>query len=122
MQTKKIFLASSSELKVDRQAFEMAIRRKNKDLFQRGVFLELVIWDNFLDAVSKAWLQDKYKKAIRECDVFVMLLWTKMGKYTEPTLQLPSGSSNRPASLSCSPISGFPRPAHPSQAKATEQA
>jgi hypothetical protein len=99
MQTKKIFLASSSELKEDRQAFEIAICRKNKDWVQRGVFLELVIWEDFLDAVSKTRLQDEYNKAIRECDVFVMLFWTKVGKYTEEEFETAFGqfkSSSKP--------------------------
>ncbi|SAL59871.1 hypothetical protein [Caballeronia humi] len=91
MQTKKIFLASSTELEIDRQAFEVAISRKNKVWVQRGVFLELVLWEDFLDAVSKTALQDEYNKAIRECDVFVMLFWTKVGKYTEEEFETAFG-------------------------------
>ena len=36
--TKKIFLASSSELKKDRKDFEIFINRKNKDLIKKGFF------------------------------------------------------------------------------------
>jgi hypothetical protein len=91
MQTKKIFLASSCELKEDRQAFEIAIGRRNKNWVQQGVFLELVIWEDFLDAVSKTRLQDEYNNAIRDCDVFVMLFWTKVGKYTEEEFETAFG-------------------------------
>ena len=73
MTTKRIFLASSSELKEDREQFEIFIDRKNKDWNSKGVFLELVIWEDFLDAMSKTRLQDEYKKAIRDCDIFVTL-------------------------------------------------
>ena len=83
MLTKKIFLASSSELKEDREEFEILIGRKNKDWVARGVFLELVVWEDFLDAVSQTRLQDEYNEAIRECDLFVMLFCTKVGQYTE---------------------------------------
>jgi hypothetical protein len=83
MTTKKIFLASSSELEEDRQQFEIFINRKNKEWNARDVFLELVVWEDFLDAVSKTRLQDEYNKAIVECDLFVMLFSTKVGKYTE---------------------------------------
>ena len=73
MQKKKIFLASSSELKDDRQQFEIFINRKNKEWVDRGVFLELVIWEDFLDAMSQTRLQDEYNKAIKQmrsvCDV-----------------------------------------------------
>ena len=83
MQTKKIFLASSAELKADRDQFEILINRKNKDWVARGVFLELVIWEDFLDAMSQTTLQGEYNSAIRDCDIFVMLFCTKVGKYTE---------------------------------------
>lgn len=83
MLTKKIFLASSSELKDDRDEFEIFINRKNKEWKGRGVFLELVIWEDFLDAVSTTRSQDEYNQAIRQCDIFVMLFHTKVGKYTE---------------------------------------
>lgn len=80
---KKLFLASSSELAADRQKFEVFINRKNKEWVSRGVFLELVVWEDFLDAVSKTRLQDEYNQAIRDCDIFVMLFSTKVGPYTE---------------------------------------
>jgi hypothetical protein len=91
MQTKKIFLASSSELKEDRRDFEIAICRKNKDWVRQGVFLELVIWEDFLDALSKTRLQDEYNKEIRGCDVFVMLFCTKVGRYTEEEFETAVG-------------------------------
>jgi hypothetical protein len=91
MNKKKVFLASSSELKADREQFEISINRKNKDWVSKGVFLELDLWEDFLDAVSKTRLQDEYNKAIRECDLFVMLFWTKVGKYTEEEFETAFG-------------------------------
>ncbi|MGC4102101.1 hypothetical protein [Ferruginibacter sp.] len=83
MEKKKIFLASSSELVEDRKEFEIFINRKNKDWIDEGVFLELIVWEDFLDAVSQTRLQDEYNKAIKESDIFIMLYFTKVGKYTE---------------------------------------
>ncbi len=83
MQKITLFLASSSELKDDRTGFEIFINRKNKEFYKKNVFLELVIWEDFLDAVSKTRLQDEYNKAISRCDIFLMLFFTKVGKYTE---------------------------------------
>jgi hypothetical protein len=88
----KIFLASSAELKEDRNEFEIFINRKNKDWVQKGVFLELVLWEDFLDAVSPTRLQDEYKRAIGECDVFVMLFFTKVGRYTEEEFETAFGT------------------------------
>lgn len=96
---KKIFLASSSELKEDREQFEIFINRKNKDWVDKGVFLELVLWEDFLDALSQTRLQDEYNKAIRDCDIFVMLFFTKVGKYTAEEFETAFGqfkATNKP--------------------------
>jgi len=91
MITIKVFLASSSELKDDRTAFEIFINRKNKEWVARGVFLELVLWEDFLDVLSKTRLQNEYNHAIRGCDIFVMLFWTKVGPYTEEEFEIAVG-------------------------------
>ena len=99
MITNGIFLASSSELKEDRKEFEIFINRKNKDWVDQGVFLELIVWEDFLDAVAKTRLQDEYNKAIRECDIFVMLFRTKVGQYTEEEFETAFGqfkTTNKP--------------------------
>ena len=83
MKKQKIFLASSSELKDDRDQFEIFIGRKNKELVDRNIFIDLVMWEDFLDAMSQTRLQDEYNKAINESDIFIMLFFTKVGKYTE---------------------------------------
>ena len=78
-----LFLASSSELADDRRAFEILIGRKNKNLIKENYYLELIIWEDFMDAMSASRLQDEYNKAIAGCDVFISLFYTKAGKYTE---------------------------------------
>ncbi|UVT21594.1 MAG: hypothetical protein H8K03_06740 [Nitrospira sp.] len=88
---KKIFLASSKELESDRKEFEIFIGRRNKSLVRRELFLELVVWEDFLDALSKTRLQDEYNNAIRACDVFVMLFWTKVGTYTQEEFETAVG-------------------------------
>ncbi|WP_167599175.1 hypothetical protein [Chlorobaculum sp. 24CR] len=52
MRTIRIFLASSNELKADREAFEIEINRKNKLLKNKGVFLELVNWEDLSAKMS----------------------------------------------------------------------
>jgi hypothetical protein len=99
MSKKKLFLASSSELKEDREQFEIFINRKNKDWIDKGIFLDLILWEDFLDAMSQTRLQDEYNKAIRECDIFVMLFFTKVGKYTEEEFKTAFGefkANNKP--------------------------
>lgn len=99
MEANKIFLASSSELIDDRKEFEIFINRKNKEWVKKGVFLELVVWEDFLDALSQTRLQDEYNKEIRQCDIFVMLFFTKVGKYTEEEFETAVGqfkATNKP--------------------------
>jgi len=79
----RIFLASSFEFADDRDDFELYFRQQNDQLRKKGIYLEIVRWENFLDAVSKTRKQDDYNKAIRECDIFVSLFFTRTGKYTE---------------------------------------
>jgi len=78
----KIFLASSEELKEDRRAFEIMLARLNPQWRNRDITFDIVVWENFIDAMSKEGLQKEYDKAIEECDVFVMLFFTKVGRYT----------------------------------------
>lgn len=79
----RIFLASSSELREDRDAFDLYFRQQNDRFLKKGLYLEIVRWENFLDTVSDTRLQDEYNRAVRECDVFVSLFFTKTGKFSE---------------------------------------
>jgi hypothetical protein len=82
MRVIKIFLASSEELKEDRRAFEIMLARLNSQWRSRDITFELTLWEFFIDAMSKDGLQKKYDEAVRGCDVFVMLFFTKVGPYT----------------------------------------
>jgi O-acetyl-ADP-ribose deacetylase (regulator of RNase III) len=91
---RKIFLASSSELKEDRREFEIFISRRNSDLVDKGIFLHVVAWEDFFDAMSRTRLQDEYNREIRACDIFVMLFWTKVGPYTDEEFEAAFGAFN----------------------------
>lgn len=81
--TIKIFLASSAELREDRDAFDLYLRQQNDRLRNQGLYLTILRWENFLDAMSETRLQDEYNRAVRDCDIFVSLFMTKTGKYTK---------------------------------------
>ena len=78
----KIFLASSEELKSERDQFEIFIHRENQRLYKEGIFLKLIVWENFIDAMSRTRLQDEYNRAVKHSDIFVSLFFTKVGAYT----------------------------------------
>ena len=81
--TVRIFLASSKELLEDRDAFDLYFRQQNDRLRKEGLYLEIVRWENGLDAMSATRSQDEYNQRIRNCDIFVSLFKTKTGKYTK---------------------------------------
>ena len=58
---------------------------------QKDVFLEIIMWEDFLDAMSQTRLQDEYNKAIQGCDIFVMLFSAKVGQYTEEEFEIAFG-------------------------------
>jgi len=86
--TIKIFLASSSELEEDRDAFELHFLRRNKDFCRQGFEVDVIRWETFLDAMSETRLQDEYNEGVRESDIFVSLFKTKTGKYTEEEFEV----------------------------------
>lgn len=88
MNTYKLFLASSFELKSDRDQFEIFISRKNKEWVSKGAYLELVIWEDTLECMEQNRLQDKYNEAIKTCDIFVLLFSTKVGQYTREEFEV----------------------------------
>lgn len=78
----KIFLASSAELREERQLFEIEIYRKCKIWFDKGIFLHLNIWEDLSAKMSETRSQDEYNKEIKQADIFVLLAYTKVGIYT----------------------------------------
>jgi small GTP-binding protein len=90
--TVKIFLASSNELKDHRDQFEIFIGRQNKHYMgNQEVFLQVELWEDFIDAMDKNRLQDAYNRTIKECDIFIMLYWTKVGMYTAEEFEIAFG-------------------------------
>jgi len=82
MKTIRIFLASSNELKRERELFEIEIYRKCKAWVGKGIFLHLDIWEDLSGRMSSTRSQDEYNKKIGEADVFVLLAYSKVGMYT----------------------------------------
>ena len=83
----KIFLASSNELKPEREKFEIEIYRKCKSWFDRGTFLHLDIWEDMSARMSLTGSQSEYNKFVKDADLFVFLAFSKVGMYTEEEFQ-----------------------------------
>ena len=82
MQKIKIFLASSNELKPERDQFEIEIYRKTKAWLDKGIFLYLDIWEDMTARMSITGSQSEYDKFVKDADLFVFLAYSKVGMYT----------------------------------------
>ena len=78
----KIFLASSNELKQEREKFEIEIYRKCKAWFDKGTFLHLDIWEDMSARMSLTGSQSEYNKFVKDADLFIFLAYSKVGMYT----------------------------------------
>ncbi len=78
-----IFIASSSELKEERDNFRLFIAGLNDKIIDQQIYMKIIQWEHFLDSMSDSRLQDEYNKAIRQVDIVLCLFFTKVGKYTE---------------------------------------
>ena len=83
MQKIKIFLASSNELKAERDQFEIEIYRKCKAWFDKSVFLHLDVWEDMPARMSLTGSQSEYNKFVKDADLFILLAYSKMGMYTD---------------------------------------
>jgi len=98
MITIKIFLASSEELKPERLAIAELVTKLNYIWAQYDIFIRLVKWEYLDSSMAAKHKQEEYNDYLRECDMCVVLYWTKFGKYTEIELdtayQLLNSDSN----------------------------
>lgn len=88
----KIFLASSNELKEEREKFEIEVYRKCKTWFDKGAFLYLDIWEDLSARMSSTRSQDKYNIKAKEADLFVLLASSKVGMYTAEEFETAFGA------------------------------
>lgn len=77
-----LFLASSNELKSEREIFELEIYRKCKTWYDKGIFLHLDIWEDLSARMAADGSQSEYNKKVQSADLFVLLAYTKVGMYT----------------------------------------
>lgn len=86
MRTIKVFIASSEELKQERLEIADVISNLNNALSPRDIEIHPVKWE-YLDAsMGVKHKQEEYNEALKECDICVVLYWTKFGEYTETEL------------------------------------
>ena len=110
MLKKKLFLASSSELKEDRKEFEIFINRKNKDWIGKGTFST-----RGMGRLSRRDLKDSAAGRVQQGHSRVRPLRDAVlqqgGPYTEEEFETAFKQFKATANRSSSPISRMPRSA-----------
>lgn len=87
MKTIKIFLASSEELKPERLVIAELITKLNYLWAGYDIFIRLVKWEYLDSSMGAQHKQEDYNDYLRQCDMCVVLFWTKFGMYTEIELE-----------------------------------
>jgi len=87
MKTIKVFLASSEELKRERLVIAELITKLNYLWAEYDISIRLVKWEYLDSSMGAQHKQEDYNDYLRQCDMCVVLYWTKFGMYTEIELE-----------------------------------
>lgn len=78
----KVFLASSDELRDDRESFGNFVRRLDDLYEKRNKRIKLFEWEDSDAAYNNRRKQGEYNDEVRASDMFLALFYIKAGKYT----------------------------------------
>ena len=82
----KIFLASSEELKEERKELGDFVGHLNHALEKVGVSILLEKWEYLDSSMGEQHKQEDYNDVLRECEMCLVMYWTKFGLYTKTEL------------------------------------
>ncbi|WP_420552611.1 hypothetical protein [Tenacibaculum aiptasiae] len=82
MKRLKYFIASAGSLKEERESIETYLSRKNDSLVDKGIYLEVVIWEKLSSSFSSERKQNEFNKALLESDVLICLAFDRVGPFT----------------------------------------
>ncbi len=89
MKKVKIFIGSSiEELKEDRVAIGNFFRQLNDLYLDNGLYFQLVMCEDYDDAIELEGKQSKYDKEIEDSELAVFIFYKKVGTYTEHEFQI----------------------------------
>jgi len=100
----KIFLASSSELDLERAHIGDLFNDINSVLANTNVRVRLLKWENFNPAFTGERKQGEYDQQVKKADVFIVLFRSLAGKYTLEEADVAKAAhteNHRPEELYC---------------------
>jgi small GTP-binding protein len=78
-----VFLASSGNLKQERERVELELSRRNSLLISQNIYLDLKIWEKAPSDFSITRKQDDFNKLVLESDIFICLIFDRVGEFTK---------------------------------------
>lgn len=83
-----IFIVSSSELSEERKEIALFLYRENRSLVDRGIFLDLVIWEELLHSFRGQRIQNYFNEEMLKCDIVIALFFKKVGQFSKEEFDL----------------------------------
>jgi len=88
METSNVFIASSSELKKERDELVDLLLDLNDELEEQGIKFKSELWE-FMDSSMRAGRkEDEYLEKLRQCEICLVLFWRTLGEYTKEELDV----------------------------------
>jgi hypothetical protein len=88
MITKRIFIASSAELKRERNELVDVIQDLNDEVEGRGTKFKPVLWEYMDSSMGEKRKEDEYLEKLRKCEICIVLFWRSLGEYTVEELNV----------------------------------
>ena len=88
MKSTKIFIASSSELQMERMEIVDLIQDLNDEFEIRDIKLKPVLWEYMDSSMGEKRKEDEYLDKLKECDICLVLFWNTLGEYTVEELDV----------------------------------
>lgn len=82
MDTMKIFVASSAELKQERMELVDLMLDLNDDLESRGTRFRSALWEFLGSEMGVKHKEEEYLEELRTCDTCLVMFWKALGNYT----------------------------------------
>lgn len=82
MEAKKIFIASSSEMRKERLEIVDLLMDLNDKYEDAGIRFEPVIWEYMDSSMRETRKEDDYLKEMVRCQICIVMFWRTMGEYT----------------------------------------
>ena len=84
----RVFIASSDELLPERKEFDTLFAHLNEIFEVRGISLKPVKWEFLDSSAGPLHKQEEYNRALKTCDICVVVFWQKFGDYTKAELDV----------------------------------